>query len=278
MALNLDAVGKTSEVIEHSYRWQDSVLYALSIGAKRDSELAYLWEGHGPKVFPTYAVVPAFAGNAAMFSLVGGDMVGVVHGGQAIRIHKPFAPSGKVFTTGKVTGVYDLKRLAQAIISTETRDEKGELICETDWSIIYRFDGGFDGPPPPKRDDPKPPAREPDWVVEETTTTEQAALYRLNGDLNPLHIDPAIGEAAGFGKPILHGLCTYGYVARAIVEKACGGDADKLRYYSGQFKKPVWPGDVFVTEGFHEDGRVLVRTKVKSRPEEPVFSGYARVE
>lgn len=210
MALNLSAVGKTTTELVHTYTWKDAVLYALSIGAKRDLELPYLFEGMGPRVFPSYAVVPAFLANAALFDAIGGNMLGVVHGGQAIRLHKPFAPGGTLKTVGKVAGVYDLKRMATAIVTTETRDEAGALVCETEWSIIYRLDGGFEGPPPPKRDEAKAPARPADWTFEESTSKEQAALYRLNGDLNPLHIDPKIGESAGFGHPILHGLCTYG--------------------------------------------------------------------
>ncbi len=278
MALNLDSVGKTTDPIVHSYNWKDAVLYALSIGAKRDTELSYLWEGAGPKVVPTYAVVPAFIANAALFGVIGGDMMGVVHGGQSVRLHKPFAPSGKLTTIGKVAGVYDLKRMAQSNVTTETRDEAGELVCETEWSVLYRLDGGFNGPPPPKRDEAKAPARPADWTFEESTSHEQAALYRLNGDVNPLHIDPKIGEMAGFGKPILHGLCTYGYVCRAVLAKECGGDPARLKYLSGQFRKPVWPGDTLVTEGWREDGRIVLRTAAKERPGEYVVSGgYALV-
>lgn len=273
MALNLSAVGKTTAELVHSYTWKDVVLYALSIGAKRDTELSYLFEGLGPKVFPSYAVVPAFLANAALFDAIGGNMLGVVHGGQAIRLHKPFAPQGTLKTIGKVSGVYDLKRMATTIVTTETRDESGELVCETEWSVIYRLDGGFEGPPPPKRDEAKAPSRPCDWSVEEATSTETAALYRLNGDFNPLHIDPKIGESAGFGHPILHGLCTYGYVCRAVIMKECGGDPSKLKYLSGQFRKPVWPGDTLITEGWREDGRIVLRVSAKERPGDYVFSG-----
>lgn len=272
MALNLDATGKKSQPFVHTYRWQDVVLYALGIGAKT-GELDYLYEGRGPKVFPTYAVVPTFYACAGLFDVIGGNLLGVVHGGQLSRVHKPFPSSGKLTTIGTVAGVYDLKRMAQANMTTETRDEKGDLICETEWSILYRMDGGFGGPPPPKRDEEKPPAREPDWTHEEATSPEQALLYRLSGDLNPLHADPKIGEMAGFGKPILHGLATYGFAARAVVQKVCGGDADKLKAFSGQFRKPVWPGDTLVTEGWNEGKRVVLRTSCKERPGEYVFSG-----
>lgn len=278
MALKPDAVGKSTAEITHRYEWTDAVLYALSIGAKRDGELEFLWEGGGPKVYPTYAVVPTLAANAALFDVIGGNLLGVVHGSQGIRIHKPFASSGMLKTVATVAGIYDLKRLATSIVTTETRDEKGVLLCETHWTIIYRMDGGFGGAPPPKRDDPKPPARDPDWVVTEATTTEQAALYRLNGDRNPLHIDPKIGEMAGFGKPILHGLATYGFVGRAILAKECGGDPSRFKSFSGRFTKPVWPGDTLVTEGWRDGSRVLVRASRKEAPGEHVFSaGVAEV-
>jgi acyl dehydratase len=231
-----------------------------------------LFEGRGPKVLPTYAVVPTFHVNGELFDVIGGDMLGVVHGGQTITLHKPFAPNGTLKTIGKVAGVYDLKRMATSLVTTETRDESGELVCTTEWNIIYRLDGGFGGAPPPKTSKVRAPERPADFVVEEKTAEEQALLYRLNGDLNPLHADPAIGEKAGFGRPILHGLCTYGYLGRAVLKRACGGDASRFRGLSAQFRKPVWPGDTLVTEGWNEDGRVILRASAKERPGEYVVT------
>jgi acyl dehydratase len=271
MALKPEALGHTTEELVHTYGWRDTVLYALGVGA-RHAELDYLYEKRGPKVLPTYAVVPTFHVNAKLFEVIGGDMLGVVHGGQKIVCHKPFAPEGTLRTVGKVAGLYDLKRMATVVIATETRDETGELVCETEWQIIYRLDGGFGGEAPPPTPRTRVPDRAPDFVVEETTSLEQALLYRLNGDVNPLHADPAIGEKAGFGRPILHGLCTYGYVGRAVVHEACGGDPARFRSLSGQFRKPVWPGDTVITEGWNEDGRVLVRASTKERPGDFVFS------
>jgi acyl dehydratase len=277
MALNPQAVGKTTAELKHEYRWQDQVLYALGIGAKRVDELDFLFEGKGPKVFPTYAVIPTFAANGALFDVIAGNLLGVVHGGQSIKLHKPFGSSGKLTTVGKVAGIYDLKRMAQANITTETRDEKGDLVCETEWVILYRMDGGFGGEGPPKRNLHNPPDRPADWKKEEATTTEQALLYRLNGDLNPLHADPEIGKMAGFGQPILHGLCTYGLVGRAIMEHACGRDPARFRSFAGSFKKPVWPGETLITEGWQDGDEVTVRTTVSARPGEPVFQGTAEV-
>ena len=271
MALNPEAEGQTTRELIHEYTWKDTVLYALGVGAHA-TELDYLWEGRGPKVLPTYAVIPTFDANGELFDVLGGDLLGVVHGGQKIRLHRPFASNGRLATVGKVAAVYDLKRMAQAVITTETKDESGALVCETEWSIIFRLDGGFGGKAPPPSERVRAPDREPDFRVEDTTTDEQALLYRLNGDLNPLHADPAIGEKAGFGKPILHGLCTYGYVCRAVLHEVCGGDPARFKAFSGQFRKPVWPGDTIVTEGWKEDGRVIVRASAKERPGEYVFT------
>ncbi len=280
MALNTDAAGKRTEEIEHSYRWQDAALYALGIGATA-SQLDFLYEKRGPKVFPTYAVVPAFEANRKLFDVVGGDLSGVVHGSQKIVLHRPFAPEGTLTTVGIVDGIYDLKRMAQSVVRTETRDASGELVCETVWTIMYLMDGGFGGAPPPRSPKIRPPEREADWVVEDPTTPEQALLYRLSGDLNPLHADPAAAEKAAKvteGRPILHGLCTYGYVGRAILANACDDDPARLKTFYGRFSRPVWPGETIVTEGWREDGRVVVRAATKERPTDYVFTNaYAEL-
>lgn len=278
MALNPEAEGKTTGELVHEYGWKDAVLYALGVGAKA-SELDFLYEAKGPKVLPTYAVVPTFHANGELFDVLGGNLLGVVHGGQKIRLHRPFEPKGRLTTVGKVASLYDLKRMAQAVITTETRDEGGTLLCETEWSIIFRLDGGFGGKAPPPSEKVRAPDRSPDFRVEEATSPEQALLYRLNGDLNPLHADPAIGEKAGFGRPILHGLCTYGYVGRAVLHECCGGEPSRLKALAGQFRKPVWPGDTIVTEGWSEDGRVILRASTTERPTEYVFTNaYAEIE
>lgn len=274
MALNTDATGKRTAPIELTYRWQDAALYALGIGAKA-RDLDFLYEKRGPRVFPTFAVIPAFEANRALFDVVGGDLSGVVHGSQKIVLHRPFAPSGTLTTVGIVEGIHDLKRMAQSTIRTETRDEKGELVCETEWTIMYLKDGGFGGDPPPRSPKIRPPERAPDWVVEDATSPEQALLYRLSGDHNPLHADPAAAEQAAKvteGRPILHGLCTYGYVGRAILANECGDDPARLKSFYGRFSRPIWPGETIVTEGWREDGRVIVRAATKERPTDYMFT------
>lgn len=275
--LDPGAVGKTTEPLRFHYSFRDVALYALGVGAGH-RQLDLVYEGldrKGPKVLPTYAVIPTYEACKALFDVVGGDFEGVVHGGQSIRLHQPFAPEGTLTTIGKVASVGDLKRMAQVVFATETRDEKGALVCETEWTIMYLLDGGFGGAPPPKSVRVRAPEQAPDWVVTETTSIDQALLYRLSGDYNPLHADPAIAEKAAKvteGRPILHGLCTYGYVGRAILANECGGDPARLQLFAGRFSRPVWPGDTLEISGWRQDGRTLVVCKTKEHPEEPVFA------
>jgi acyl dehydratase len=279
MGLRPDAVGKTTSAHIHEYEPRDVMLYALGVGAKRDRELDFLYEGRGPKVLPTYAVIPAWAAMEEVFELVGGDLRGIVHGAQSIRLHRPFTPAGKLVTVARVEGLYDLKRMATGIVTTETRDGDGALLCETSWQIIFRNDGGFGGPRPPRRPRVVVPEGAPilfEWV--ETTSPEQALLYRLSGDRNPLHADPAIGQEVGFGGPILHGLCTFGYAGRAALHSLASGDPSRLTAMEASFQAPVFPGETLVIRGHAlEDGRVALVATTKERPEEIVV-GNAFVE
>lgn len=278
MALVPGAAGKSTDALTCTYEWKECALYALGIGARAD-ELDYLYEARGPKVYPTMAVIPTFPANIRALAEVGGNMLTLVHGGQRVVMHRPMPSSGTLKTVATVAGVYDRVKMGQAIVETKTTDEKGALVAETTWSILYRGEGGFGGPHPPRLpgDDVKPPERAPDFVHEETTQETQALLYRLSGDVNPLHADPMIGQMAGFGRPILHGLCTYGHAARAVIRHACGGDGDRLRVIDAQFRKPVWPGDTLVTEGWKEGGRVIFVVKTKERGEAVITNAFCEI-
>ncbi len=280
MPLDLGLADKPTPAVTHSYTWKDTVLYALGIGAKLD-ELDYLFEGRGPKVYPSFAVIP---GMAPIFDLVvkaGADFSMVVHGGQRVRIHAPIPPSATVFTTAKIRGIYDLRRLASIIVDSESRSENGVLLFETSWSIIVRGAGGFGGQPPPKEDTgiSVPKDRAPDFQVEEPTAKEQSLLYRLAGDLNPLHADPEFAAKVGFAQgPILHGLCTYGYMLRHVAKGACAGDASKITAFEAQFRKPVWPGDTIVTQGWTvAPGKIALSVRVKERDEAVISGAWATV-
>jgi acyl dehydratase len=276
MSLDTSAVGYETKPYALAYDWKTLATYALGIGAKRD-ELAYVYEGHkgGMKVYPTFAVIPAYAAVIDILGRSKGDLAMVVHGGQTVRAHRPIPAAATLSTVGTLKAIYDLKKFGQVIIETRTTLE-GEPIVDTTWSIIFRGAGGFGGPRPPEAegDVTVPKDRAPDFTVEEATSPEQALLYRISGDVNPLHADPEFATMVGFPQgPILHGLCTYGFVARAVVAKAAGGEAAKLRSLTAQFRKPVWPGDTIVTQGWHVgDGKVALVAGAKGRPD-PVLTG-----
>ena len=281
MPFDLSIVGKTSEPARHTYSWRDTALYALGVGAKLP-ELDYLYEGRGPKVLPSYAVVPSYQPMFDMLAKSGGDFASVVHGAQKVTLHKPFAPSGALSTIARVKGLYDLRKFAIAHVETETKDEKGEPVADTTWTIIFRGDGGFGGQPPPRQRGGEhgieiPKDKPADFRVEEATSKEQALLYRLSGDLNPLHADPVFAKSVGFEQgPILHGLCSYGYMVRHVAEGACGGDAQKITAFEASFKKPVWPGDTLVTEGWIvAPGKVALTVSVKERAEVVIGGAWA---
>ncbi len=268
MAFKFDVVGRKSEPVEYTYTWKDTVLYALGIGAKAD-ELDYLYEGRGPKVYPSFAVIPAFAPLRVALEATEGPFEKVVHGAQKVVLHAPIPPAGTLRTTATVEGIYDMKRMAQAIVKTETVDAaSGAKLFDTEWSILYLGEGGFGGKSRPEEEKLAAPSREPDFHIEEVTSPEQALLYRLSGDLNPLHADPNFPLVARFeGKPILHGLATFGFVTRAVVKGACNGDATKITSIAGRFARPVWPGQTLTTDAWIEGKRVFARMSVKERNE-----------
>lgn len=278
MPLDLSAVGFKSAPYTFTYDWKTVVLYALGIGARK-AELDYLYEGRGPAVFPTFAVVPAYPALTDLVARTGGDMEMVVHGSQSVQLFAPIPPSGTLKTVGTIDGIYDMKRLAQVVFSTETTLD-GTPICGTQWSILIRNAGGFGGPRPPKLDIPSvPDGATPAFEYVDPTSPEQALLYRLSGDLNPLHADPEFAQRVGFeGGPILHGLCTFGFVARAVVLNACGGNGARLKRFGAQFRKPVWPGETIKTTGYDlGDGRWALEAFAADRPEPVVTNCWAEV-
>jgi acyl dehydratase len=277
MSLDPTCVGVETPPQDFDYDFRTVALYALGVGAKAD-ELDYLYEGRGPKVLPTFAVVPAYAPLFELLGKTGGNPSTMVHGAQKIVALRPFPPAGKLVTKARVLGVYDMKRLAQVVCGTETRLDRadGEVICRTEWQLLFRDEGGFNGPRPPKADVPAiPDGQAPLFEFEEAIGPEQALLYRLSGDTNPLHADPEFAKSVGFERPILHGLATYGFIARAIVKNACGGDAGKLRSLSASFKKPVFPGETLRTVGWSTGSQIVVKAYAGGRDEAVVSGCFA---
>lgn len=278
MALDLSIVGAPSATETIDYTWKDVVLYALGVGAK-SNELDFLYEGRGPKVIPTFAVVPKFPPMLRLLGKTGGNMAMVVYGGERVVVHVPFASSGKIVTTVNIRGIYDMRKFAHVVVDASAEDSAGRLVAETTSSIIFRGEGGFGGEPLPKEASPvtKPKDVAPTFRVEEATLLEQALVYRLSGDFNPLHADPDFAAAVGFERgPILHGLCTFGFMARHVAKALCGGDVTRVRAVAAQFRRPVWPGDTLVTEGWRvREDAVALEVKVKERDEAVITGAWA---
>jgi acyl dehydratase len=205
----------------------------------------------------------------------------VVHGAQRVRLQAALPPSGTLVTTAKVRGMYDLRRLAVVLVDTETKDDKGQKLFDATSQIIFRGEGGFGGTTPPREEKVAeiPKDKPADFRVEEATTPEQALLYRLSGDVNPLHADPDFATKVGFTQgPLLHGLCTYGHMVRHVAKAACGGDATKVTGFEAKFVKPVWPGDTLVTEGWRvAPGIFALQVSVKERSEVVIGGAWASV-
>jgi len=243
MALNLEAIGKVWGPYEFSYTERDLMLYALGVGFTRE-DLAYVYEGNKEfKAFPTYAVIFPNSAAAEAFLSTKANYAMVVHGEQTLEIHNPLPRSGTISTTAVIEGIYDKGSGALIIMRLDTKDKNGPALC-TNWiGIFVRGAGGVGGPAQPQRNFPLISQRSPEFVFEARTGVDQAALYRLSGDRNPLHIDPGFAKAVGFKEPILHGLCTYGVVCRRFVQEVFKGDSGKMKRYAARFSSPVIPGE-----------------------------------
>ena len=262
MAINLGLVGKKSDAMPFTYNWKDTVLYALGVGGKID-ELEFLYEGRGPKVLPTFAVVPSFAAMISVAGDLGANPMMILHGEQKVILHRAIAPNATLKTTSEVKGIYDKGKGALVVVEARTVDDKGEAVFDNVFSIFVRGEGGFGGergPEAAKADPPQDKMSAPDFEVVEKTTREQALLYRLSGDVNPLHADPNMAKFGGFDRPILHGLCTFGHAGRAVLRGACGGDPAKLKSFAARFSGVVFPGDTLTTRGWKMDGHQYIVT------------------
>ena len=256
------------EGVRFSYTDRDVLLYALGVGFGRDplneKELPYVYE-ESLKTVPTMATVITI--NAAPITETGVNFMMLVHGEQGIKLHRPLPQEAEVLANTRVAGAYDKGKDKGALVCFETAMtlESGEPLCTLSSTVFARGDGGFGGP----RDGaPQPhplPERVPDMQCEVTTREDQALLYRLCGDRNPLHADPAIAEQAGFPKPILHGLCTYGSACRGILRDVCGYDHTLIQEFNARFSAPVFPGETLVLSLWRDETVVSFRAAVKER-------------
>jgi acyl dehydratase len=258
MGLDHSLVGVPSEPHLRSWESKDALLYAVGVGAGLGDPLQELEfttensEGIEQQVLPTYAVLIA---QAPMTRSLGDfDRAMLVHAEQYFELHRPLPVAGTVSTTSTVTGIYDKGSGALVVTENVAVDAAtGEPLVTSRSGAFIRGQGGFGGP---RSTDPpwSLPDRAPDHQVVRETRAEQALLYRLSGDRNPLHVDPKFAARGGFSRPILHGLCTYGVTGRALLRVLCDGDPARFRSMSGRFTRPVLPGEPLTISIWREDG------------------------
>src|SRR5437763_8750253 len=248
---------------KYAYSDLEVMLYASGIGMGADpmggKELAFVSEAVATprplKVVPTFASVAAWGAGPGEMNL---NRVMVVDGERDITFHKPLAAAAHITADSSVLDVFDKGKDKGAVIRHQTvlKDEKGEKLATLVASRFARGDGGFGGPSEGQPEPHEIPSRKADLSVDISTREDQALLYRLNGDRNPLHSDPESAKRSGFPRPILHGLCTYGITCRAVLQAITGFDPDQIKSHQARFSAPVFPGDT-ITVDLWKDGKEI---------------------
>ena len=277
--INLERIGKSNGTTVHEYGTRDVILYHLGIGAgAADLDLVYEKAAGGLTVCPTYAVVTLMEPLMKVLPQFNVPLRDVLHGEQTIHLTRAIPPEGMFLTTAVVTAVYDKGKAALLILETASTDKNGRPLFRTRVSIFCRGLGGFGGDPGPKVEHRQVPAgRKPDFEISRQTGENQAALYRLSGDWNPLHIDPVAASFAGFPRPILHGLCTFGFAGRAVLQGACGNKVERFKEFGVRFSNTVFPGDTITTRGWRMEGN-MCHLQVSTGNGEVLSNAYARVD
>ena len=278
------AVAAEPRTGEISWTAKDVQLYHLGIGAGArpdiagpatdPDELRYTLESR-LHVLPSFATVAGAGSPGVISSLsmpgIEVDLARVLHGGQSLTVHRPVPVAGTATATGRIAAVYDKGKAVVLVMRTEVADADGPL-WTNDAQIFVRGEGGWGGDRGPSAR-LEPPTGEPDKVVERPVREDQALLYRLSGDLNPLHADPEFAKIAGFERPILHGLCTYGITLKAVVDTLLGGDVTRVRSYATRFAGVVFPGETLRIRMWREgEGRVRVEVGAVERGDAPVLA------
>jgi acyl dehydratase len=276
MPINPDAVGATGEPVEFSWDSDACLLYALGVGAgvtdPTGFELEFTTENSidvTQRALPTMPVVlglrAASRGGGPLSQIGTYNPAMLVHGEQGVTLHQPLPVTGTATAVSRIVGIYDKGKAAVvAVESTATDKASGQPLYSTTMSMFIRGEGGWGGDRGPSSHF-APPDRAPDHVVSYATRPDQALLYRLNGDRNPLHSDPQFAALGGFPKPILHGLCTYGFTGRALLHAVCAGDPDRFASMNGRFASPVIPGETLDVRIWVDGGRAVFQTFVGDR-------------
>lgn len=269
MPIDRQIVGKALKPLDYIYQNRDIILYALGIGAgAADEDLKFVYEGD-LEVLPTFGVVPPFPALTGIMDLEGVDInpAMLLHGEQYLELYKPIPTEGKLTSYPRVAALYDKGKGALIEIEVVTRDKKDEPLFLNKFSVFVRGEGGFGGERGP---DPGhvPPEREPDKSVSLPSLPQQALLYRLSGDFNPLHADPAFAAMGGFSKPILHGLCTMGFACRAVLREYANNDPSRFKAMKVRFSRHVFPGESIITEMWSKKpDKIILRSKTAERGE-----------
>jgi acyl dehydratase len=261
-----------AELGEGEYTWtrDDVILYHLGVGAgvpaTDPGELEYTYEKN-LKVLPSFGVIPVFGAMGGMGNVEGltFNFAMLLHGEQDIILHKPIPPEATVKNKGRVAELWDKGKACLCVLEVDTSHE-GEKLFTNRFSLFLRGEGGFGGEPGPKAGN-EAPDRAPDGVIESPTLPQQALIYRLSGDKNPLHADPDFAKMAGFETPIIHGLCSYGVVCKAVVDNVLGGDTDQVARYQARFRGVGYPGETYLTSYWKEGNKILIQSKSKERDE-----------
>ncbi|MGW6355354.1 MaoC/PaaZ C-terminal domain-containing protein [Streptomyces sp. NPDC055092] len=276
------AVAAEPRSAEITWDHKDIQLYHLGLGAgtnpDRNSpatdpdELRYTLESR-LHVLPSFATV-AGAGMGVVGGLsapgIDVNLAHVLHGGQTVELHRPIPVKGSATSTSRVAAVYDKGKAAILVLRTEVADADGPL-WTSDAQIFVRGEGGFGGDRGPSTR-LEAPTGEPDRTVDRPVREDQALLYRLSGDWNPLHADPEFAKLAGFDKPILHGLCSYGMTLKAVVDTLLDGDVSRVRSYATRFTGVVFPGETLRIRMWRSEGRIQVTVTAVERDEAPVLA------
>jgi len=268
--------------LEHGYDARDTILYALGLGCGSDpldaGDLRFVYED-GLLALPTLAVILGYPGFWLKEPDTGVDWRQILHGEQGLVLHAPLPASGIVIGRTRITEIIDKGDKGGLLFSERDVIDKasGQLLATLRATAVLRGDGNFGGPPGPVPQPHVLPEREPDACLDLPTLPQAALIYRLSGDYNPLHADPRVAAAAGFKRPILHGLCTYGVAARAVLKLCCRNDPAALLQFDARFSAPVYPGETINTEVWRDGATVSFRARAIERGVVVLNNGFARL-